>query len=84
LGLERVHQRFKAADKELTELVAATETSLMNLHGIVERDSGLLGLAVTAAHQDLSIPNHLACVKSRRPEGAVRGSDPVLGSSCFL
>jgi transposase len=32
--LERVHARKKAADKELTELVAATGTGLLNLHGI--------------------------------------------------
>jgi transposase len=32
--LERVYQRKKAANKELTELVAATGTTLMNLHGI--------------------------------------------------
>jgi transposase len=32
--LERVYQRSKAADKELKELVAATGTTLMDLHGI--------------------------------------------------
>ena len=32
--LERVYQRKKAANKELTELVAATGTTLMALHGI--------------------------------------------------
>jgi len=32
--LERVYQRRKAADKELKALVAATGTSLMDLHGI--------------------------------------------------
>jgi transposase len=32
--LERVHARKKAADKELTELVAVTGTGLLNLHGI--------------------------------------------------
>ena len=32
--LERIYQRKKAADKELTELVAATGSSLMKLHGI--------------------------------------------------
>jgi transposase len=32
--LERIYQRSKAADKELKELVAATGTSLMDLHGI--------------------------------------------------
>ena len=32
--LERVYQRSKQADKELKELVAATGTTLMNLHGI--------------------------------------------------
>jgi transposase len=32
--LERVYQRSKAADKELTELAAGTGTSLMDLHGI--------------------------------------------------
>src|SRR4029079_10231181 len=32
--LERVYQRKKAADKELTELVKATGTSLMDLQGI--------------------------------------------------
>ena len=32
--LERVYRRSKEADKELKELVAATGTSLMNLHGI--------------------------------------------------
>ena len=32
--LERIYQRKKAADKELKELVAATGTSLMELHGI--------------------------------------------------
>src|SRR4029079_15747063 len=32
--LERVYQRKKAADKELTELVKATATTLMDLHGI--------------------------------------------------
>ena len=32
--LERVYQRKKAANKELTELVKATGTSLMDLHGI--------------------------------------------------
>ena len=32
--LERVYQRSKAADKELRDLVAATGTSLMDLHGI--------------------------------------------------
>ena len=32
--LERIYKRKKAADKELTELVAATGTSLLNLHGI--------------------------------------------------
>jgi transposase len=32
--LERVYQRSKAADKELAELVAATGTTLMDLHGI--------------------------------------------------
>ena len=32
--LERVHQRSKAADKELKELLTATGTSLMDLHGI--------------------------------------------------
>ncbi len=32
--LERVYQRSKQADKELTELVAATGTTLMDLHGI--------------------------------------------------
>lgn len=32
--LERVYQRKKAADKELKELVAATGTTLMGLHGI--------------------------------------------------
>lgn len=32
--LERIYQRKKAADKELRELVAATGTSLMQLHGI--------------------------------------------------
>jgi transposase len=32
--LERVYQRRKAADKELKELVAATGTSLMDLHGM--------------------------------------------------
>jgi transposase len=32
--LERVYQRSKEADKELKELVAATGTTLMDLHGI--------------------------------------------------
>ncbi len=32
--LERIHTRKKAADKELRELVAATGTRLMDLHGI--------------------------------------------------
>src|SRR5262245_17461559 len=32
--LERIYQRKKAADKELTELVKATGTSLMDLNGI--------------------------------------------------
>jgi transposase len=32
--LERIYQRSKAADKELTELVASTGTTLMDLHGI--------------------------------------------------
>jgi transposase len=32
--LERIHTRKKAADKELRELVAATGTSLLQLHGI--------------------------------------------------
>src|SRR4029450_12820104 len=32
--LERVYQRSRAADKELTELVAATGSTLMDLHGI--------------------------------------------------
>ena len=32
--LERIYARKKAADKELRELVAATGTGLMNLHGI--------------------------------------------------
>jgi transposase len=32
--LERVYQRKKAADKELTQLIQATGTSLLNLHGI--------------------------------------------------
>jgi len=32
--LERVYQRSKQADKELKELVAATGTTLMDLHGI--------------------------------------------------
>ena len=32
--LERIYARKKAADKELKELVAATGTSLMDLHGI--------------------------------------------------
>jgi transposase len=32
--LERIHARSKAADKELKDLVAATGTSLMGLHGI--------------------------------------------------
>jgi hypothetical protein len=32
--LERVYQRSKAADEELTKLVAATGTTLMDLHGI--------------------------------------------------
>ena len=32
--LERIYQRSKAADKELKELVAATGSSLMDLHGI--------------------------------------------------
>jgi transposase len=32
--LERVYQRSKQADKELKELVAATGTTLMELHGI--------------------------------------------------
>ncbi len=32
--LERVYSRTKAADKELRDLVAATGTSLMDLHGI--------------------------------------------------
>jgi transposase len=32
--LERIYQRRKTADKELTELVAATGTSLMKLNGI--------------------------------------------------
>jgi transposase len=32
--LERVYRRSKAADKELKELVAATGTTLMDLHGI--------------------------------------------------
>jgi transposase len=32
--LERIHLRKKAADKELRELVAATGTSLLQLHGI--------------------------------------------------
>ncbi len=32
--LERIYARKKAADKELTELVKATGTSLMDLHGI--------------------------------------------------
>jgi transposase len=32
--LERVYRRAKEADKELTELVAATGTTLLDLHGI--------------------------------------------------
>jgi transposase len=32
--LERIHARKKTADKELRELVAATDTSLLQLHGI--------------------------------------------------
>ena len=32
--LERIYKRKKAADKELKELVAATGTSLMDLHGM--------------------------------------------------
>jgi transposase len=32
--LERIYARKKAADKELTELVKATGTSLLDLHGI--------------------------------------------------
>ncbi|WP_200216746.1 IS110 family transposase [Micromonospora coerulea] len=32
--LERVYRRYKEADKELTELVASTGTTLMDLHGI--------------------------------------------------
>jgi transposase len=32
--LERIYQRTKAADKELKQLIAATSTTLMDLHGI--------------------------------------------------
>src|SRR3954449_6501558 len=34
VDLERIHARKKAADKELSELVAATGTGLLDLHGI--------------------------------------------------
>jgi transposase len=34
VDLERIYRRKKAADKELTALVAATGTSLLDLHGI--------------------------------------------------
>ncbi|WP_229675106.1 transposase [Terrabacter tumescens] len=34
VDLERIHARKKAADKELKELVAATGTSLLDLHGV--------------------------------------------------
>ena len=40
--LERVHLRTRAADKELTELVAATGTTLMELNGIGPSGAGRL------------------------------------------
>jgi transposase len=46
--LERIYQRRKTADKELTELVAATGTSLMKLNGI--GPSGAARLLVEVGH----------------------------------
>jgi len=34
VDLERIYARTKAADKELTQLVKATDTSLLDLHGV--------------------------------------------------
>ena len=42
VDLERIHTRKKAADKELTELVEATGTTLLNLRGIGPSGAGRL------------------------------------------
>jgi transposase len=70
--LERVYQRSKAADKELKELVAATGTTLMDLHGI--GPSGAARLLVEVG--DITrFPNraHFASWKGTAPIDASSG-----------
>src|SRR4051812_11149047 len=55
-GLERIHTKKKAANKELTELVAATGTSLMDLHGI--GPTGAARLLVEVGHITRFPPRH--------------------------
>jgi transposase len=70
--LERVYQRKKAANKELTELVAATGSTLMALHGI--GPSGAARLLVEVA--DITrFPNraHVASWNGTAPIDASSG-----------
>ena len=70
--LERVYARKKAADKELKELVAATGTSLLDLHGI--GPSGAARLLVEIA--DITrFPN-------RDHFASWNGTAPIDASSC--
>jgi transposase len=72
LDLERIYRRKKSADKELKALVAATETSLLSLHGI--GPSGAARLLVEVG--DLSrFPdrNHFASWTGTAPIDAFSG-----------
>jgi transposase len=74
--LERIYRRSKAADTELTQLVEATGTSLLNLHGI--GPSGAARLLVEVG--DITrFPTraHFASWNSRRPHRRLlRRPDP--------
>jgi hypothetical protein len=72
--LERVYRRAKQADKELTELVAATGTTLLDLHGIGPSGAARLLVEVaditrfpTGAHFCVLQRHRTHCRLLRRP-----------------
>src|SRR2546421_8965936 len=79
--LERVYQRSKQADKELKELVAATGTTLMDLHGIGPSGAARLlvevGTITRFPDRGTSRPATAPCRRSRSSPG-LRSRNSVL------
>jgi transposase len=73
--LERIYRRKKAVDKELRELVAATGTALMDLHGIGPADAARL--LVEVAFTRFPDRGHFASWNGTAPIDAFRRPCPA-------